>query len=257
MLIDSHAHLNFSQFKDDLDEVVRRAQGAGLGAIVNVGTDLASSETSLVLAGRYPHIYATVGVHPHDARSLTPKALEALARLAEVTKAVAIGEIGLDFYRDLSPRDLQRDAFRRQLRLAIDLNKPVVVHDRDAHQEVLQILHEEKASRVGGVLHCFSGDLQMAREGMAMGFLIAFGGPITYGGTQKQDIARCIPLEKILIETDCPFLTPVPHRGKRNEPAYVRFVAETIAGIRGITFDEVAAATTQNAVELFGLNLKN
>ena len=256
MLIDSHAHLDFSQFKHDRDTVIGRALDAGVSKIINVGTDLASSERSLALARRCPAIYAAVGIHPHDAKTLTPKTLKRLSKLAANDKVVAIGEVGLDFYRDLSPRDQQRVAFRQQIRLAIELGMPVVVHDRDAHAEVLRILREEEAHRVGGVLHCFSGDLRMAREGLEMGFLISFAGPITYGGDKKNLITGEIPMEHILVETDCPFLTPVPHRGKRNEPAFVRYVAEKIAEIRGITFDEVAEATSRNAVELFGLEIE-
>lgn len=253
MLIDTHAHLDFSQFKHDRDTVIARALDAGVTKIINVGTDLASSEKSVAFARHYPAIYAVVGIHPHDAKTLTPKALKRLSKLAANEKVVAIGEVGLDFYRDLSPRDLQRVAFRQQIRLAIELAMPVVVHDRDAHTEVLRILREERAYHVGGVLHCFSGDLRMAHEGLEMGFLISFAGPITYGGEKKQAIAGEIPLESILVETDCPFLTPVPHRGKRNEPAYVRFVAEKIAEIRGLSLEEVAEATSRNAARLFGL----
>jgi TatD DNase family protein len=253
MLIDSHAHLDFSQFKNDRSEVIERALDAGLTAIVNVGTDLASSERSAALARRHEPVYAAAGVHPHDAKTLSAAVLERLAELAGDPKVVAIGEIGLDFYRDLSPRDRQRDAFRRQIRLAIELDMPVVIHDRDAHGEVLEIMRQEKAERVGGVLHCFSGDLEMARAGIAMGFCIAFGGPITYGGKKKQEIARRIPVDKILVETDCPFLTPVPHRGKRNEPAYVVYVAERMAEIRGISFEDVARATSENARRVFGI----
>jgi TatD DNase family protein len=256
MLIDSHAHLDFSQFDDDRDAVIRRARDADLAAIINIGTDRASSEKSMALSARDPLMYAAVGVHPHDAATLSTAVLDRLAELAEQEKVVAIGEIGLDYYRNLSPRDRQREAFRRQIRLAIELGLPLVIHDRDAHAEVLAILRREGADRVGGVLHCFSGDLKMAWEGIAMGFLIAFGGPITYGGGRKQQIARQIPLNRILIETDCPFLTPAPHRGRRNEPAYVRHVAEKLAQLRGITFEQVATATTRNAVELFGLSIE-
>ncbi len=253
MLIDSHAHLNFSQFKNDRDQVIRRALSAGVTTIINVGTDLASSEDSVALAHRYPSVYAAVGIHPHDASQLSPKALDRLAALARADKTVAIGEIGLDFYRDLSPRDQQRKAFRQQIRLAIDLHMPVVVHDRDAHAEVLEILKEEQAHRAGGVLHCFSGDIHMARQVLDMGFFISFAGPITYGGEKKKTIARQIPLENMLVETDCPFLTPVPHRGKRNEPAYVRYVAEKIAELRGCSFEDVAEATSLNAMRVFGI----
>jgi len=253
MLIDSHAHLDFSQFDDDREAVVQRARAAGLSAIINVGTDLDSSERSVELAARYPMVSASVGIHPHDARTLSPDALKRLAGLAAGEKVVAIGEIGLDFYRDLSPRDLQQDAFRRQIRLAVELDMPLIIHDRDAHEETLRILRDEEAHRVGGVLHCFSGDLDMAWEGIAMGFTIAFGGSITYGGKKKQEIAHRLPLDRILIETDCPFLTPVPHRGRRNEPAYVRHVADRLARLREVEFEEVAQVTSENARRLFGL----
>jgi len=256
MLTDSHAHLDFSQFKNDREDVIARALDAGVTTMLNVGTDLASSEASVALAHRHLSIYAAVGIHPHDAKTLTPKVLGRLSELATDEKVVAIGEIGLDYYRNLSPMDQQRMAFRQQIRLAIKLDMPIVVHDRDAHADVLKILQEEGAQRVRGVLHCFSGSLDMALKGLEMGFLISFAGPITYGGGKKQEIARKISLDKILVETDCPFLTPVPHRGKRNEPAYVRHVAEKIAGIRGISFDEVAEATSRNAARLFRLHVE-
>jgi TatD DNase family protein len=256
MLIDSHAHVDFSQFDGDRDETVRRATEAGLSAIINVGTDLDSSERSVELAARYPTIHAAVGVHPHDARTLSSGALDRLAGLASREKVVAIGEIGLDFYRDLSPRDVQRDVFRQQLRLAVELDMPVIIHDRDAHGEVLDILQDEGARRVGGVLHCFSGELEMALAGIEMGFFIAFGGPITYGGKKKQAIARRIPADRILVETDSPFLTPVPHRGQRNEPAYVVHVVDRLARLRGIGFEDAARVTSENAARLFGLTIE-
>jgi TatD DNase family protein len=255
MLVDTHAHLDFSQFDGDRDRVIHRALEAGVTAIINVGTDLTTSEESVALALRYPSLHAAVGIHPHDAGQISKQALDRLATMAGEERTVAIGEVGLDFYRDLSPRDQQREAFRRQIRLAIELNMPLVVHDRDAHAEVLTILREEGGHRVGGVLHCFSGNLNMAWQGIEMGFLIALGGPITYSGEKKLEVAREIPLEKILVETDCPFLTPVPHRGERNEPAYVRIVAERIAQVRGTTCEEVAKATTSNAARLFGLKM--
>lgn len=254
-LVDSHAHLDGKQFAGDLDAVLDRARAAGVTDILTIGCDLESSRRSLDLALRYPEVYASVGVHPHDAATLDSEGLAELERMAEaVEKVVAIGEIGLDFYRDRAPRDLQRAAFRKQIRLAAKLGKPVIVHDRDAHKEVLQILREEAAGQVTGVLHCFSGDLEMARACIAMGFLISFAGPLTY---PKNDALRAIaaelPIDVMLVETDCPYLAPQNWRGKRNEPSYVRATAETLADIKGLSFEDVARVTSLNAFRLFGI----
>ncbi len=254
-LIDSHAHLDGKQFSGDLPDVLARARIAGVTSILTIGCDLESSRTSVDLAIRHPQVYASVGIHPHDALELNPSGLAELERMIEaVDKVVAIGEIGLDFYRDRSPREVQRTAFRKQIRLAKKLGKPIIVHDRDAHDEVLQILREEQAATVGGVLHCFSGDLAMARECVAMGFLISFAGPLTY---PKNDglraIAAALPIDVMLIETDCPYLAPQKWRGKRNEPAYVRATAEALAATKGLSLEDVARVTTLNAYRLFGI----
>ncbi len=256
-LVDAHAHLDFDAFDGDRARVLDRAWAAGLVAIVNAGADLPSSRAGVELAQTHARIFAAVGVHPHDAKGLTASALAELEALARAPRVVAIGEIGLDFYRDLSPRPAQRQAFEAQLDLAARLRKPIIVHDRDAHGEVMAILRGWAGTLPlpeKGVLHCFSGSLEMALEAVELGFLISIAGPITYANARKlPEIAAALPLDKLLIETDCPFLAPHPHRGKRNEPAYVALVAEAVARARGLPVAEVARATTANAARLFGL----
>jgi len=251
-VIDTHAHLTSNDFRGDLAAVLRRARDAGVRAIITVGYDLASSLASVRLSEVEEDVYAAVGIHPHDARLLDEEALRTLEDLAAHPKVVAIGEIGLDFYRNLSPRRMQERAFRRQIRLALKLGLPVIIHDRDAHRRVIEILKSEKVSH--GVMHCFSGDINVARQALAMGLHISFAGPITYGGKRIIDILRRIPHERILIETDCPYLAPVPYRGKRNEPAYVRLVAERLAAILGKSLGEIDAMTETNARTLFNLS---
>jgi len=250
-VIDSHAHLSFKQFRRDLPEVLGRAREAGVRAMVNVGCDLASSEAGVRLAREHADIFAVVGVHPHDAKTLDEAALSRLERLADHPKVVAIGEMGLDFYRDLSPRHVQEQAFRDQISLAKKKGLPVVVHDRDAHAKVMQILKDEQVSR--GVLHCFSGDINMARQAVDLGLYLSFAGSITYNGAKASEIIGKVPADRILVETDCPYLTPVPFRGKRNEPAYVRYVLERVAEMLGLPPEEADRVTEQNTRALLGL----
>jgi len=252
------------QFDADRAAVVERAQAAGVKAIVNAGADVESSRRAVALAEQYPGVYAAVGVHPHDAKTLDGDALAALRELARQPKVVAVGEIGLDFYRNLSPQDVQQWAFQAQLAWAAKLGKPVIVHDREAHAEVLNALTSWAAglgsSLTGrvGVLHSFSGDLLMAKRVIDLGFYISISGPVTYQNARRlAEIVRALPLDRLLIETDCPYLTPHPHRGKRNEPAYVRLVAEKVAEIKGLGLDEVAAMTTANARRLFELEVES
>ena len=255
VLIDSHAHIYYRDYAGDFDDMLKRAEDAGVSAILVVGTDIESSRESADLAERYPQLYAAVGVHPHDAGRVTEACYDIIRSLAvSSAKIVAIGEIGLDFYRDRSPRDQQELVFRRFLQMADDLNKPVIIHDREAHERVMTILREEKTRR--GVLHCFSGDASMASEASALGFHISIPGTITYPGNQAlRDVVRAVSIDRMLVETDCPYLTPVPHRGKRNEPAYVRLAAEKLAEVKGLTLDDVARITTKNASDLFGISL--
>lgn len=261
-LIDTHAHLDFAKFDADRLAVIERATAAGVAAIVNVGADLASSRRAVELAEQHDTVYAAVGVHPHDAKKLDGATLGELRELANRSKVVAVGEIGLDFYRDLSPRDVQRRAFQAQLAWAAKLGKPVIIHDRDAHDDIMEILGDWAAGLKNspltgrlGVLHTFSGDLSMAEQAMDLGFYISISGPVTYkNARQLPNLVQVLPLDRLLVETDCPFLAPHPHRGKRNEPAYVRLVAERIAELKGIAIDDVAMATTANARRLFELS---
>lgn len=254
-LVDSHAHLDGKQFATDLNEVINRAADNGVEFILTVGCDLESSRKSIDLALRHPNVYASVGIHPHDAIEATDAAIIELKEMVKsIDKVVAIGETGLDFYRDRSPRPVQREAFRKQIRLARELKLPLIIHDRDAHDEVIAIMKDENAAEVGGVLHCFSGDLQMARTCVEMGFYISFPGTLTYPKNDElRQIAQTLPIDVAMVETDCPYLSPQKWRGKRNEPAYVRTTAELLAEIKGLTFDDVARVTSLNTHRLFGI----
>lgn len=255
MFFDSHAHLDDEKFTDDRAEVIARAKENGVTHIVNIGADMESSARSIELTQQYDMIYATVGVHPHDAKKVIVSDYDQLAQWTRLDKVVAIGEIGLDYYYDLSPRELQREVFIRQLDVARQTHMPIVIHDRDAHGETMEILKREGKGLIG-VVHCFAGSMEMAAELIKMGWYIGCDGPVTFKNAAKlPEIMKNIPLERLLIETDSPYLTPVPFRGKRNEPAYVRFVAEHIAVLRGIPIEEIAKATTQNVCDLFQIKL--
>jgi len=254
-MIDSHAHLDFEQYDTDRDRVIKDDLDNGIEAVVNIGVDLKTSRKSLELAEKYDHIYATVGVHPHDSGSAPENYLKQLETLAVHKKVVAIGEIGLDYYRDHSPRDIQRKAFEEQLELAKKLNMPVVVHIREAMEDSFKILENSGIKR--GVLHSFPGDEAEARKAVEMGFLISFAGPITYPKSTRARVAASIPLSKILAETDAPYLTPQAFRGKRNRPAYVKYVIEKLAEtFSPYTFEDIARITSHNTRILFGLPLK-
>ncbi|HJV64268.1 MAG TPA: TatD family hydrolase [Geomonas sp.] len=252
-LIDSHAHVYGKEFAQDLPQVLERAKEAGVTTMVAVGADLESSREALELAEAYPHIYCTVGIHPHDAERVTEKCYQTIREMAmQSSKVVAIGEIGLDFYRDRSPRPAQEEVFRRFIRLARELSLPLVIHDRDAHERIMAILKEERAHEVGGVLHCFSGDLAMARECIEMGFVISIPGTVTYPSNEAlREVVRGVKIEHLLVETDCPYLTPVPHRGKRNEPAFVRLTAERVAELKGLSLEDVGRITSLNTRAIF------
>ncbi|MDD2586337.1 MAG: TatD family hydrolase [Syntrophomonadaceae bacterium] len=252
MLIDTHAHLQDEQYKEDLQDVLKRAEDAGLEKIICVGYDYASSCQALELARKIPQVYAVVGVHPHDSQELNEEILAKLFEMAKDPRVVAIGEIGLDFYRDLSPREDQRKAFIAQIKLAQELYKPIVIHDRDAHQEVMDIIKKEKAGRSEGIMHCFSGFLPMAIDLMKQGFYISFAGPLTFKNAKKTvEVAAKMPQDRILIETDCPYLSPEPFRGKRNEPARVSYIAAKLAEIRQKSVKEITYITSLNARKVF------
>ncbi|MEW5919425.1 MAG: TatD family hydrolase [Bacillota bacterium] len=251
-LVDSHAHLDFHDFDRDRETVLQRAEAAGVELIINVGFDLDSSRKAVQLAARYSTIYAAVGIHPHDAAAVPDDYLGQLEALAAAPKVVALGEMGLDFYRDRSPRPQQKKVFREQLALARRLDMPVILHDRDAHDGLMAILQKEGLPRAGGVLHCFSGDLSLAREAMALGLYISIAGPVTYPrNSVLRAVAAAVPAENLLLETDAPFLAPGPWRGRRNEPAYVNATAEAVASLRGCTAAELGSACLANAKRLF------
>ena len=251
-LFDSHAHLNNEKFAEESHETVLRAEANQVSYILNVGWDIESSKKAVELAQKYPNQYAAVGIHPHDADTYNPEAEKILEHLAANKKVVAIGETGLDYYRNLSPREVQQEAFKKHISLAKKLNKPLIIHDRDAHQHIMEILKKERASEVGVVLHCFSGSPQMALECVRMGWHISLAGPVTYPNAVKPvQVAQVVPIEKLFIETDCPYLSPQAVRGKRNEPAHVKYVAEKIAQIRKKSIEEIAYHTTENAKRFF------
>ena len=253
MLIDSHAHLDMDEFQGDLGEVLGRALESGVSEIISIGIDFPSSAKALELAKKYDFIYSTVGYHPHNASEVDFKLLRDLADLALDPKVVAWGEIGLDFFRRHSPPKTQVKAFELQLELAGELGLPVIIHDREAHEQLYEIL-SEKSGSLTGVIHCFSGDYALAGLFIDMGFYISIPGTVTYKkAAVVKDVAARIPLERLLVETDAPYLAPVPHRGKRNEPAFVKYTAQEIARLRGMDFEELARATSENARTLFKL----
>ena len=253
MLIDTHAHLQDEQFDSDRGEVIARALAAGVERIINIGDNIESSARGVKLAADYPELYAAVGIHPQEAGRMQPSHEELLASWAKLPKVVAIGEIGLDYYYENTSRECQKEVFIRQLDLARQLHLPVCIHDRDAHGDLMAILAKE-GKGLAGVIHCFSGSGEMARELVRSGWHIGIDGPLTFKNAAKlPDVVRQVPLERLLIETDSPYLAPVPMRGKRNEPAHVIHVARKAAELRQTSFDEFAAATTKNARNLFGL----
>jgi TatD DNase family protein len=246
MLIDSHAHLDMHQFAGDLDSVLERARAAGVGEILTIGYDTASFDKALALCEAHEMVYAALGVHPHNATEYDDAADRRLKDLLLRGKVLAVGEIGLDYYRDLSPRERQREAFRRQIGLALYFDTPIVVHARESFEDVIRILEEEGAAEVGGIFHAFSGGLDEAKAVLDLGFLVGIGGPLTYKNSKLPQVARRLPSAAIVLETDCPYLPPAPYRGKRNEPAYVGLVAERLAEIRGVDKEDIERMAETN-----------
>jgi TatD DNase family protein len=255
MFIDSHAHLDDERFDEDREILIESLKENNIDLVFNIGADIKSSKASVQLAKKFENIYAVVGVHPHDAKDVEEDYLDILRELSKEEKVVAIGEIGLDYYYDNSPRDIQKKVFKEQLDLAKELDLPVVIHTRDAAQETFDILKEAaEGGKLRGIMHCYSGSVEMAMEYIKLGFYISLGGPVTFKNSKvAKEVAKAIPLDRLLIETDCPYLTPEPYRGKRNEPKYVKYTAEAIAELRGISVEEVAKATSENAKTIFGI----
>lgn len=254
MLIDTHVHLNTESFNEDREEVISRAMAEGVSRMINIGFNRETIPSSLQLAEKYEFIYSSVGWHPQDAKHMQPSDLEWLEKLCDHPEVVAIGEIGLDYYWDTSPKDVQHTVFREQIRLARRLNKPIIIHNREAHEDIVRLMKEERADEIGGVMHCFSGDWEMAKQCLDMNFYLSFGGPITFKNAKlPKDVLAKVPLDSLLLETDAPYLAPHPHRGKRNESSYIRLIAQAAADIKQLEFEEIAAITTKNAKSLFAI----
>lgn len=252
--VDTHCHLDFEDLAGEHENILARAKQVGVEQVITIGIDLPSSRRAIALAEASGEIYATIGIHPHNACAFSSKDLQELLTLGRKSQVVAYGEIGLDFYRNYKPQSVQISCLREQLNVARELGLPVVIHDREAHEEVLQILREQKAWEMGGAMHCFSGDWSFARKCLDLGFYLSIAGPVTFAKAQiLQHVARHCPLDRLLLETDAPFLAPVPKRGKRNEPAFLIHTAEKIASLKNLPLEEVARQTTSNACRLFKL----
>ena len=253
-LIDTHCHLDMPAYQTDCEAVLLRALAAGVSRIISVGIDLASSRRAIALAEQYEGVYATVGVHPHNVAELSEGDYAELQTLCRHPKVVAYGEIGLDYVKNYAPVSLQKEHFARQVALARQLHLPLVIHDREAHDEIMEMLEGAGPFPAGGVMHCFSGDGAFARRVLALGFYISIPGVVTFAKAEMlQEAVREIPLGSLVLETDGPFLAPVPQRGKRNEPRLLLFTAQKVAELKGLSLDEVARQTTMNGVHLFGL----
>ena len=254
MLFDTHAHYDDEAFDPDRREVLAGLPQKGVGLVVDPGCTLTSSEKAVALAAEFPHVYAAVGLHPENCHDFQPEQIEHLRQLAQREEVVAIGEIGLDYYYLYTDKETQKYWFARQIELAKELDLPILIHDRDAHGDTLSILKAHQGGNLRGILHCFSGSLETAKELMKLGFYISFAGPVVFPKSLKlKEVAKEIPMDRLLIETDSPYLTPPPFRGKRNDPSNVRFVAEEIARLKGVSAEEIAEQTKRNAMEVYGI----
>ncbi|KON33517.1 MAG: hypothetical protein AC479_04260 [miscellaneous Crenarchaeota group-6 archaeon AD8-1] len=253
MFFDTHAHLQWKSFDIDRESTIKRAKNHDVFNILNIGVDIDSSCKAIDLANQNPGFFATVGIHPHNANLLNEKTLKILKELSENRITVALGEIGLDFYRNFSPKEIQKEAFKKQLILASDQNIPVIIHNRQAESDILAILLEFKG-KIKGIMHCFSGAIDFAQKSIDLGFLISFAGNITYPKAHNlREIVQQINLENILIETDCPWLSPQSVRGTRNEPCYLPIIAQEIAELKNLSLEEIAQATTKNSKKIFNI----
>lgn len=256
MLIDTHTHLDDARYESDRAAMITRAQEAGVERMITIGCDLETSRSAVQLANHYPFVYASIGVHPHEVKHITTGWYDEFRQLARQNKVVAYGEIGLDYHYNHSSPEEQRTRFREQIQLARELKLPVIIHTREAQDDTVRILKEERASEIGGVFHCFSGDAWLAKDALDLGFYLSFSGILTFqNATMLREIAKTVPADRLLIETDCPYLTPIPHRGKRNEPAFVKHVAELLAAIQSndttLTVEDMGRITSENARRLF------
>lgn len=252
MLFDTHAHFNDERYDEDRDELIGSLASVGITYVLNASCSIPAAHMSLELADKYPFIYASVGIHPHDSKTMTDRTVGELEELLEHPKAVAVGEIGLDYHYDFSPRDVQKARFREQLELARRVGKPVIIHMREATEETLGIVQDYKD--LTGVFHCFPGSWETAKIILDMGWYLSFTGVVTFKNAARAlDVVAKMPLDRLMIETDCPYMAPEPHRGKRNSSLYLPFIAEKIAAVRGISYDELVAATTENGKRFFGI----
>jgi TatD DNase family protein len=253
-VIDTHCHLDMINSGDDIGKTVSRAVARGVSRIITIGIDLESSKKAVEIAGQHEAVYASVGIHPHNVQGLQDNSYDELEKLCENNKVVAYGEIGLDFVKQYAPQQVQLVHYARQVELAKKMGLPLVIHDREAHKEIVHILKKEATFSAAGVMHCFSGDWQLAKQLLDLGFLISIPGVVTFNkASALQEVAQKVPLDKLILETDAPFLAPVPYRGRTNRPEYVLYTAQKIADIRGVTVEEVARSTTDNAQKLFNI----
>jgi len=256
LIVDTHAHLSFPEYKGEISDIIKRAEEHGVKYIITIGTDLDHSRSAIEIAGKYPQVYATIGIHPHDAQNVTDAYWEDFVSLVNNYKVVAIGEIGLDYYKNLSPVEAQKKIFIKQLELANEHNKPIIIHDREAHQDCLEIIKQVMGTRVKGVAHCFSGNKEIAQEYLKLGMFISVAGPITYpNAEQLRETLKSIPVESLLLETDCPFLAPQAKRGQRNEPAYLVYNIQELAKIYKLSSEDIARITSLSAKNLFDIDI--
>jgi TatD DNase family protein len=253
MLIDTHTHLQFESYDEDRELVIQRAIKNDIDAIITIGTDLESSSEAQQLAQKFAVVYAAVGIHPNDSLQVSDNDFDQVEKLAQLEKTVAIGEVGLDYYRTDSPTEKQHIALRKQVQIARRLGLPLIIHNRDAHDDIYKILKEEKAEEISGVFHSFSGELEFLESILALHYHVSFTGPVTFKNTNYNKLIDRVPLEQLLLETDSPFLAPAPFRGKRNEPAYLKYISEKIAQIKGVTVEKLGEVTSENAQSLFHL----
>ncbi len=253
-LVDTHAHLDFPDYKEDFSGVLQRAREKRVKGIITIGISVESSQEAAAIAGKHSWIWSSAGIHPHDVKKVSDDYIQKLENLFRSPRILAVGETGLDYFKDRSPRETQQEVFREHIRLARRINRPLIIHCRDAYRDALKIMKEEKASETGGIMHCFSGDTEFAWEVLNMGFYISFAGPVTYPKSARlKEVVKMVPEESLLLETDAPFLSPQQYRGKRNEPSFITHTYYTVAEIREVYLQQLEEACLQNVYNLFGI----